>query len=230
MPTQPYTISHTGSVLEEAGENAVTLSQNQVSPQRETEIVEFRCPSNFDSVSYVSSRDPVRFKPRTKETFDGTGSKTTFDLSARIQPVAGEPKLDDQPYPAVVAVADGSEATIDSIDYAAGTVTLASAPSSSNDNVHLFPIITEGVLKMRGKNSLNQDEGPIFPWGFPLYRWHDMEQDKRGTEVNLQGSVLWERDETLEILVDSPRQVVWDDSDYPGAYASTLEIDVDITF
>jgi hypothetical protein len=230
MATQPYTISHTGTVLEEAGEDAVTLSQNQVSPQRETEIAEFTCPSNFDAIQYVAERDPIRFKPRTKETFSGDGATTTFDLSARIQRVAGEDKLDDQPYPAVVAVADGAEADIESIDYAAGTVTLASAPADSTDNVHLFPIITEGTVKLVGENSLGQDEGPLYPWGHPIYRWHDMEQDRRGTEVNLQGSAIWERNETLVMMLDSPRQIVWEDDDYPEAYPSELEIDVQITF
>ena len=232
MPTQEYTIGHTGSTLDpNDNKNVVTLSQNQVSPQRETAIASFECPENFDTISYVGKRDATRFKPRTMETFDGDGNTTDFNLSADIQPVAGEPLLVDQPYPAVVAVEVGTgEVDIASVDYAANSVTLDSAPSSGTDNVKLYPIVTEGSLKFRGVNALGQVTGPVYPWSSPLYRWHDMMQDKRGTEINLNGSVSWDRNEKIEVMVDSPRQIVWEDSDYPGAYVTTFEQDVEITF
>lgn len=229
MPeTQEYTISHTGSVVETAN---LTRSQNQVSPQRETEILSFECPDNFDQISYVAQRDSTRFKPRAKEVFSGDGSTTTFSLSGDIIPVAGEESIADQPYPVVVAAVGGSEVSIASVDYAANSVTLDSAPASGTDNVQLFPIVTEGTLKFRGLNALDQNVGPVYPWGFPLYRWHDMKQDKRGTEVNLAGSVEWGRNEKVQVLVDSPRQIVWTDSDYPaGQFVSQFEQDVEITF
>lgn len=229
MPTQQYTISHTGSVLEEAGQNVVDRYQNQVSPQRETEILAFECPTNFDTVSWVGDRDAVRFVPRAMESFTGTGSKNTFSLSTDLVPIAGEKAIEDQPHPVVVATDSGSPVDVESVDYATGEVTLVSAPALNN-TVKIFPVIAEGTLKFRGINALDHSEGPVYPWPYPIYRWADMEQNKRGTEVNLEGSIAWDRNETLEVLIDSPRQVVWQDSDYPGAYVSTFEMDVQITF
>lgn len=56
-----------------------------------------------------------------------------------------------------------------------------------------------------------------------------MKQDKQGTEVNLQGSLSWDRDEKLQVLVDSPTEIVWEHEEYPDAYVTTLEMDVRIT-
>lgn len=229
MPVQQYTIGHTGSVLDPNDEGGiVTLEQNQVSPQRETPVATFKCPDNFDSISFVGNRDATRFVPRYKDTYDGTGSKTTFSVSGDLIPVVGETAIEEQPYPVVVAVADGSEATIASVDYNANEVTLDSAPSNGTDNVHLFPVVATGTVKIRGLNTLDQPTQPIYPWAFPIYRWHDLRQGKRGTEINLNGSLRWDRDEKMQVMVDSPRQIVWDDSDYPDAYVSALEIDVEI--
>lgn len=227
MSIQQHTISHSGSVLERNGYDAVTTFQNQTGPRRMTEIIEFECPEQFERISFVGNRDAVRFEPRTKETkaSDGSGS---YSLDTNIQAVAGEPKLEDQPYPAVEAYQNGSQVDISSIDYATGDIELAS--DDGNNDVHFFPILTEGGVKLRGINNLGQTTGPLFPWTFPVYRWHDFDQDKRGTEVNLSGSIQWGRQEALQIMLDSPDQIVWEDSDYPDAYVSTLEMDVEITF
>ena len=231
VQTQQYTISHTGSVLDPDDEGKVATSQNQVSPQRESTVLSFECPRNFDTIDYQGRRDPTRFIPRTMETFDGDGATTTFSLTARIQPVAGETDLEEQDYPAVEAVVVGSgEVAIDSIDYATGEVTLASAPASGTDNVKLYPIITEGTMKFRGIDSLGHNAGPVDKWGFPLYRFHDFHQDERGQQLRLHGSVSWERHEVVELMMDSPRQLVWTDADYPGAFVSTFEQDVEITY
>lgn len=228
METQPYTISHSGSVV---GTDNTVRAQNQIDPQRETSILSFTCPKNFESITLVGRRDPIRFIPRTMETFSGDGSTTTFTLEADTQPIAGEPELEDQPYPAVVAAVVGSgEIDVTAVDYTTNEVTLASAPASGTDNVKLYPVILEGTLKLRGINTLGQNEGPINKWPFPLRRFSDVLQDKRGSAINLQGSVSWNRNETVEYMIDSPRKIVWEDADYPGAYVSTLEQEVEITF
>lgn len=224
---QQQTISHTSSVLEQDGTDYVTLFQNQVSPQRQTEIIEFECPDKFDSIQWTGRSDAVRFIPRTKETKTSDGGNT-YSVSVDLIPIVGEKQVEDQPYPAVVAVQNGSEVAIDSVDYAANEVSLAS--DDGNNDIHLFPVVTQGTVKMRGINTLDQSTGPVFPWSFPIYRWHDMKQDKRGTEVNLNGSVYWERNESLQLMVDSPTQIVWEDTDYPESYVSQLEMDVEITY
>lgn len=223
---QPFTISHTGSTL---GSGQVTLAQNQVSPQRETPVVTFECPSKYESIRYVGQRDATRFVPRYKETFDGDGSTVDFALTGEIMEVAGESELSEQDYPAVVAAVGGSAVNVASVNYNTNTVTLESAPAAGTDNVQLFPILSEGSLKMAGRNQFNQIEGPVQQWSTPLYRWHDMKQDQRGREINLSGSIRFGRNEKLDVSIDSPRQIVWTDADYPaGAFVSTFEQDVDI--
>jgi hypothetical protein len=226
---QPYTIGHTGSVLEDAGQNAVWRSNNQTSPQRESEILELRCPTNFDQISFVGPRDAVRFEPRTHETVTVTsGNSTLSGITANLQPIAGEPLLEDQPFRTVriYSQANSQEETdrIESVDYAANEITLSSNVGQ-NTTFDVYPVINEGTLKIRGLNALDQTSGPMYPWSFPIYRWADMEQNKRGTEVNLNGSITWQRDESIQILVDSPREVVWDHPNYPEAYVSTFEMD-----
>lgn len=228
MVTQQYTISHSGSVLDPQDEGNVEHSQNEVGA--ESTVLSFTCPKNFDRVSYQGRRDPTRFIPRTMEEFTGDGATTTFDLSARIQPIAGETDLDEQDYPVVVAVdVPNGEVAIESIDYATGEVTLAAAPADGNA-VKLYPILTEGTIKYRGIDALGLPQGPVDKWGFPVYRFHDFHQDERGQQLRLHGSVFWERQEVVELMMDSPHQVVWEDADYPGAYVSTFEQDVEITY
>jgi len=225
---QSYAISHTASVL---GDSYVSTSQNQVSPQRPTPVITFECPKKFDKIDYVGSRDATRFIPRGMETFDGDGAATTFSLTADIQPVAGEDVLDEMDYPPVVAydTAAGSQITVESVDFAANEFTAASAPSTGTDNVKAYPILSEGTIQMRALNQFGQVEGMVYPWSTPVHRWHDFDQLKRGTEVNLQGSVRWGRYEKVEVLMDSPRQIVWEEDDYPeGEYVSTFEQDARI--
>ncbi|APW99402.1 hypothetical protein CHINAEXTREME_17215 [Halobiforma lacisalsi AJ5] len=224
MAVQPYTISHTGQVL---GDEQVDVEQN--SEGRQSAILSFTCPRNFERIHYIGNRDPTRFVPRTMET----GQGPDVDLDAAIQPVAGEEDLDDQPYPAVQAVdvsgADPVEVDVLDVDYATGTVTLDVADGT---DVKVFPIITEGNLKFRGLDTLGHNKGPINEWPFPIQRFHDFEQDKRGTEINMHGSVTWKRHETVEVMLESPRALVWEDGDYTdaglGSYVSTFEQDVEI--
>lgn len=225
---EPRTISHTGGEL---GSDAVTLSQNQVDPQRPTPILEWTCPRKYESVRYVGRRDPTRFVPRTMESFDGsTGDDTVHEVDAVLQPIAGETDLEDQDYPVVVAVnvASGDEIEVVDIDYGTNEVTLGTDPADG-ETVKLYPILTEGSIKFQGRNQLGQREGTLYPYGTPPYIWHDMAQYQEGREVNLHGNARWGRQETLEVLLDSPQQIIWEDDDYPlGGYVSRLEQDVRI--
>lgn len=241
MPTQNYTISHTGSVL---GDDAVTRAENQTSPQRETPVLSFECPDNFDSIQYVGRRDATRFIPRTMQSAtvaddDNSGTledgELTISLDATIQPVTGETAIDEQPYPVVEAVnvTQGTELDPETdldVDYAANTVTIHSDVVADGDTVKVYPILADGTLKLYTANALGQTEGPVYPWDFPLRRFHDMKQDKRGTEINLHGSATVETFDEIEVHVDSPHPVVWEDADYPGAYVSEFEQDVAISF
>lgn len=223
---QARTISHTGNTLEATGEDAVWLRTNLHDPQRESEIVEFRCPSSFESISWVAARDPVRFVPRTHESISGSFSGDEVDIDAPLQPIAGEPDPEDQPHQAVIITADGSPVEVDYIDYAANQAVLQE--EQTDVDLNAYPIIRDGTLKFRGRNQLGHHTEPLFPWGHPLQSFHDFRQDRRDHEINLAGSIRWDRDEVLEVLLDSPYEIVWQDSNYPGAYVSTFEMDVQI--
>lgn len=226
---QEYTLTQAGGVL---GADFVDTQQNQTSPQRPTSVISFEVPREYEKISYVGRRDATRFVPRTMETISGTtGDDTVVSLTADIQPVAGETALEDQDYPAVVAynVDQAAQVDIADIDYAANEVTLATDPADT-ETVKLYPIITEGNVQYQGRNQFEQVEGPVYNWPTPIYRFHDFKQLQQGREINLHGSVDWTRYEKVEFLVDSPRQVVWQDSDYPlGEWVSTFEQDVEIT-
>lgn len=223
--TQENTLSHTAQTL---GDEAVELYQNK--DARQTAVISFTNPREFEQIDYVGRSHATRFVPRCRETMsapaDGVAS-----LDARIQPVAGEPHIEDQDYPAVVAynVTQGAEIGIEKLDYAQNEVHLNTNDIADTDDIKLFPIITEGEIQYQGVNQFDQLEGPAAKWQTPVYRFHDMEQDKRGTEVNLDGSVTFSRHETLEFTLESPRTLVWEDADYPGSYVSTFQQKVDIT-
>jgi hypothetical protein len=227
--TQRYTLSHTGSVL---GDLLVTTEQNQVAPQRETAVLAFECPRKFSEIQYVGQRDPTRFVPRTVQVVNGTANDDTeVNLDVNVQPVAGEEGLDDQDYPAVVAynVTQGAEVPIESVDYDADVAVLADDPADG-DEVKLYPIMSDGTVQYRLVNQFDQEEGRVYPWATPLYRWHDFPQLKRGREINLHGAVSWQENERVEVLLDAPQELVWEDPDYPlGEYVSTFEQDVTIT-
>jgi len=227
--TQEYTLTHTGSTL---GSDFVTLAQNQTAPQRETAVISFECPGKFSSIEYAGRRDATRFVPRTTETVTGTANDdTTVDLQANIQPVAGETRLEDQDYPVCVAynATTGTEYDIVDVDYAQNQVTLGTDPADG-DTVKLWPIMADGDFQYRVVNQLGQEDGRVYPWSTPLYRWHDFPQLKQGREINLHGSVTWRENDTVEALLDAPFKITWEDPDYPhGEYVSTFEQDVEIT-
>lgn len=227
---QERVISHTGSEL---GDEQVTLSQNQTNPQLATPSIAFECPRKYDWIEYVGRRHSTKGEFRTVETVSGTaGDDTVVNVSANLQPVAGETELSEQEdaaFPAVIAADDaGNEIEITDIDYAANTVTLGSDPPDATD-WYIFPVITTGTVQYRGVNQFNQVEGSLSEWSTPLYKFADYDQNKRGTEVNLDGRARWSHFENIELVVDSPQQVVWTHAQYPrGNYVSKLEQRVDI--
>jgi hypothetical protein len=223
---QRRTLSHTGNELGDK----LTLDYNQTDPQRKSTIVGFECPRKFESIRFRGRRHHTKLVLRTMEEHESDGS-TEVELDARIQAIAGEEDIDDQPYPVCVAVNvsgdDPEEIPVVDANYATNTVTLYEAPDEGDD-LKLFPIISQGAIQYQGVNQFNQVEGPVDRWETPIYRWHDFDQDKRGTEINLQGEISWTRYERLEMVLDSPETVVWQDDDYPGSFVSTIEQQVDV--
>lgn len=218
-------LTHTFS---EVGENNGTLSTNTTGTN--SPIISWSCPRKYSSIRYAGGRHASKFTPRYKETFDGDGSTTDFTLTGDVQPVAGETDLDEQPFDAVVAAEDGSEVEVDSIDYATNTVSLASAPATGTANVALYPVICEGVIQYRGLDQFGHEIAPLDEWSTPIHVFSDFNQSKNETEIHLVGAAEWNEAESLSLYLDGPRQIVWEDTEYPrGQYASLIEQRVDVT-
>lgn len=228
--TQEQTLTHQGGAF---GSSNVERMNNQVSPVDKSPVIAFEGPQEYQRTLYVGRAHQTNFIPRTVESKDYSGN-ATFTVASRIQPVAGEPDMADQPYPAVeAATVTGDNTTneleITNVDYAANTVTVDDTNLAAGDTLKLYPIVTEGTAQYRGVNQFGQVEGPADRWETPLYTWHDMEQDKRGTRVHLQGRIEFQRNERFELVVESPHQIVWEDADYPSAYVSLFEQKVEVT-
>lgn len=227
---QERVISHTGSEL---GADSVTLSQNQNDPQLPTSVIGFECPRKYEWLEYQARRHATKGEFRTVQEVVGTANEdTVVDVEANLQPIAGQESLADQEkdaYPVVVAADDaGNEIEVTNVDYAANTVTLGEDPADGV-SYYLFPVITDGTVQYRGINQFDQVEGTLSEWATPIYRFADFDQNKRGTEINLAGRARWDHYETIELVVDSPRQVIWNHANWPrGEYATKFEQRVDI--
>jgi hypothetical protein len=214
----------------EVGSSNVSLTQNAANTN--SPIISWTCPRKFDSIRYAGGRHKTRFVPRYEQTVSGTaGDDTVVTLDGDIQPIAGEEKLDEHPYDAVVAynVTQSSTVDISAIDYNANEVTLASDPADG-DTVKLWPILIEGTVQYRGLDQFSHEIAPLDEWSTPVHVFHDFDQMKNETEIHLVGAAEWEESETLALYMDSPRQIVWQDSDFPnGAFVSQIEQRVDVT-
>lgn len=219
-------LTHTG---QEVGSSNINRSQN--SADRLSEVLAWTCPRKYDRITYSAGDHYTKFLPRYRESFDGDGSKTTFSLTGIIGEPNGESDVSNMRYQPVVAYDDaaGSQLDVESYDFATNEVTFTSAPDSGTGNVIMWPVITEGIVKYVGLDQFNNQVASLDTWGIPLHVFNDFDQAKRMTRTHLTGAAQWQENETLSVQIDSPRQVVWDDADYPnGEYASTIEQKVDV--
>lgn len=224
---QRRTLTNQGGAIEE---EFVTLETNQIDPQMDTPVITFECPKSYSWIHFNGSNHPTRFVPRRVQEVSGTANDdTVVALDNDIFPIAGEPKIEDQEFPVVVAAdADGNEVEIENVDYATNEVTLAQDPADGA-TWYVYPVVTEGTLNVRGLNQFDQKQGTLSEWGKPLYRFSDFPQLKRGTKINLDGEVRWTHNERIQFIVDSPYEIAWTHAAYPnGAYVSEFEQDVDI--
>lgn len=217
---------HTGTEL---GDSQVSLMQNATG--REDDILQWECPRKYSRITYSAGAHYTKFTPRGLETFDGDGSTTTFSLTANIDPPAGETNLQEMQYQPVVAydTAGSTQIEVDSYDFATNEVTLASAPDSGTENVKLWFVITEGTIKYVGQDQFGHRVAALDKWGIPIRVFNDFNTAQNMTQVHLTGAIDFEESEKLAVVLDGPRQIVWEDADYPeGDYVSAIEQRVDI--
>lgn len=220
------TFNHRGT---EVGSSNVTLSQNTAGSL--TNVLSWTIPKKFKRAVIAGGKHFTKAHLRSKETASGDGSTTTFTLTADIVPTGGETQPADQPEPTVVAYDTdaGAELEIESYDFDQDEVTFKSAPNNATDNIELWPLMTEGTFQFRAADSFGQQVGPLNEWGVPIHVFPDSDQSKSSMQIYVPGAGRWTENEEILVLVDSPRQVVWEDANYPqGQYVSTLEQRVDV--
>lgn len=218
------TLAHTGADVGDSNVSRLTNTTGSLTP-----ILKWTVPKKYRQLVYAGGKHVTKAELRTREDFP-SHSGTTLSISALLQPIAGEPQLDEQPYPTVVVAntTTGNELTVDSIDYAANEITLATDPSG--DDVAVWTAISEGTIKYVAENQFDQQVGPLDKFGVPLHVFNDFKQDRNQTQIHLIGSAQFRREEKLVAVVDSPQEVKWEDSDYPrGQYASRYEQEVDVS-
>ncbi|RLM47462.1 hypothetical protein DVK00_02845 [Haloarcula sp. Atlit-47R] len=218
------------TILTQTGDTAdVSLTQNASGAESEAAV--WTVPERHDNIAYRGDQHQIRGRFRAKETFAGAGA-ATLSLSTDIQAIAGEEAIEDQPYPVAVAVdtTAGSEVAIESVDYAANEVTIASADFTGGNDYAVYPVIVDGTFKVEGRSQFDDREGTLTDFGVGLRNFADVDQQSKRNAVRLNGAISAGPNEKIAFLVESDAQVVWDDADYPGAYASTIELECTVTY
>lgn len=228
--SETRTFDHRGT---EVGSSNVTRSQNSTGSL--TEILKWEQPKKYEEMVLAGGKHWTKAELRGKETFSGDGTDPqTFSLTANIQAVGGEPGLDDQPFRSIVAYDNDatSEIVPDQPDYVADEVTFSGsdAPNNASNNVEIWYVINEGTVQYRAEDAFGHEVGPLNEWTVPTHVFADFDTDKNTTQVHLPGAARFSTEsEALKMLVDSPRQVVWSDGNYPrGQYVSRLEQRMDV--
>lgn len=225
--SETRTLNHRGTEVDSAN---VTRSQNTTGSL--TEILRWAQPRKYEEMVFSGGKHWTKAELRGLETFDGDGSTTTFSLTANIQAIGGETAIEDQPFPTVVAydTAAGSQLTVDSVDYVNDDVTFASAPNTGTDNVKIWFVINEGTFQYRAEDAFGHEVGPVNEWPVASHVFADFDQEKNQTQVHVPGAARFSSEsEALKLMLDSPRQVVWTDADYPeGQYVSRVEQRIDV--
>lgn len=206
-------IGHGGSVL---GEENVELSQNDIG--REDTVISLSCPRKFDAIRWVGGRHPTKFIPRTSETFTADGD--TYSLETNLTAISGETDIDDQPYPVAVAQEGGVEIEIVDVNYAHNEVTLAEVPTSE---VTIYPVMSDGNIKYQGVDVFDNPRGSVQTFGHPIQIFSDLNMLHNENRPHLSGAAEWSEGEKVELLLDAPQQIVWEDEEYPrGEYVSSF--------
>jgi hypothetical protein len=214
----------------EVGDSNVTLNRNTsgtFSP-----VIAWECPRKFSRIDYAAGVHPTFFVPRTLETDTGDGTTSTFALNTNLISSGGETDLSKQ-WEEVVVVYDstnGTEIDVESVNYGADEVTLASQPNTNADELKFYPIMGDGNVQYRGQDQFDHGIGSADEWGTPIQDFTDHDQRKSDGAIHLIGQVTWREAEELELWMDAPQELIWEEPDFPrGAYVSRIEQKVDVT-
>lgn len=222
------TLDHRGTTV---GTSNVTRSQNTTG--QNSTILEWTMPKKFTQVVFSGGKHITRAGLRSVETITGsTADDTSVSLSTNIVPIGGFETVADQPFPVAVAynTTTSTQYTVTVPDggYVSNTITLGTDPADG-DTVKIWPVFSEGVIQYRGRDAFDNAVGPLDEWGVPAHVFADFEQNKNPTQIHMVGAGRFERDEKLVLKIDGPRQIVWEDADYPdGQYVSEWEQRVDV--
>lgn len=222
------TLNHRGT---EVGSGNVTRSQNTTG--QVSEVLRWTIPKKFRELVIAGGKHWTKAELRYKETLNGDGSSGPYSTTGDIIPIAGETDVSEQPFASVVAVdtdpSPNQTLTVSSIDYDKNEITFNSSVNNASNNLELWIVMAEGNVQFRGLDAFGNLVAPLDEWGVPTHVFGDFNQEKNTTQIFLPGAGQFERDEELQFNIDSPRQVVWTDSNYPsGQYVSKVEQRVDV--
>lgn len=219
-------LTHTGREVDSENVELLENSANSNSP-----VIKWTCPRKFSTIRYAGGQHKTKFVPRSREENAGQAD-ATYALDADIAAPSGETHEADYPYDPVVAydLTAGTEVAIADYNFATNEVTLDSNDFTSGNDVAYWPVIIEGTIQYRGLDQFDHEIAPLDEWSTPIHVFNDFDQHRNETEIHLVGAAQWEENETLALFMDSPRQLVWEDADYPrGTYASHIEQRVDVS-
>lgn len=207
------------------GSDNVTLTQNTTDER--SSIVRFTVPKKFSRLRLDTDRHETKFVPRTKEsglTVQDDSGDLYVSVTGDLTPISGETELSEQDFQVAHAVdSTGAEVAVTKVDYARDRVYLDSTAVTAGDSVDVFHVITQGNIYVRVKDVFQNVGDVLSQFGFPVRVFSELEQNNRRNRPHLSGGARLGSDETLEILFESPRQIVWEDADYPaGEYVSQI--------
>lgn len=209
-------IDQSGSTLDAQN---VTLSSNRTGER--DRIVEFELPRRFQRLALDTDIHETKFIPRTMDEKSVTG--TTTSVSADLQPVNGETDISRQAYPVVVAydTTAGAQLDIASVDYAQNQVTLVSDPAGNT--VKFYSVMTEGNIFYRVVDAFDTPVSSLDKFGTSVRAFSQLELNNKRNRPHLEGSAVISGNESLELMIDAPQKITWEDPDYPeGEYVTQL--------
>lgn len=119
----------------------------------DSEIIDFEVPRGF--YWQIPPDSQIKMWLRTKETFDGDGATTVFNLASDIidSPNFATKDAFTKPEGDAYCFVGGTPTPAYTIDYAANTITFQVAPAVGTDNVAVYYIFKPATIVLRINNA-----------------------------------------------------------------------------
>ncbi len=216
-------------LLTETGDIANVNLQQNVTGERDY-VAQWTVPKEYSQLVLATSIHETKFIPRTKEsglTVQDDNGDLYVSVSGDLNPIAGEEALEDQDFP-VAYVHEGGEVGITRVDYAQDRIYLDGNDTTAGNTADAFYVITDGSVYLRVKDVFENVGDVLDRFGMPVRVFSELEQNSRSNRPHLSGRATLSSSETLELLLESDQQIVWQDPDYPSDYVSQISQRVEL--